>query len=94
MAVSLGRIHSSQKILQFPGLEPTILPLQPRMFLSGIRNMELGLYGTKAVSMFWGLEKISYFSPVDGLQSSNLKMLSVQVKCFAKQKTFETHMLI
>ena len=49
-----------------------ILLLQPRMLLSWIRTRELGLYGTKADSMFWSLEKNSFFSLVDRLQSSKL----------------------
>ena len=33
------------------------------MFLSWIQNTELSIYGTKAVSVFWGPEKNSFFSP-------------------------------
>ena len=62
----------SQKILQFFGLEPAILLLQSKMFLSWIQNTELSIYGTKAVSVFWGPEKNSFFSPVDRYQSPNL----------------------
>ena len=44
-------------------LEPAILLLQPRMFLSWIQNMELSIYGSKAVSVFWGPEKNSFLQP-------------------------------
>ena len=53
-------------------LESAILLLQPRMFLSWIQNMEFSIYGSKAVSVFWGPGKNSFFSPADGHQSPNL----------------------
>ena len=52
-----------EAIFQFPGLEPTILLLCPRMLFSWFRTRELGLYGTKAGSMFWSLGKNSFFKP-------------------------------
>ena len=65
-----GWIHSIIRRLSSSfALEPAILLLQPRMFLSWIQNMELSIYEAKAVSMFWGPEKNSFFSPVDRLQS-------------------------
>ena len=53
-------------------LESTILLLQPRMFFSWIQNMEFSIYGSKAVSVFWGPGKNSFFSPAGGHQSPNL----------------------
>ena len=68
-----GWIHSIIRRLSGSfALESAILLLQPRMFLSWIQNMEFSIYGSKAVSVFWGPGKNSFFSPAGGHQSPNL----------------------
>ena len=60
MGASLEEIHSSQRILQFLDGKPSCLLPCSRMLFSEFRPMELGLYGSKAGSMFWNLGKNSF----------------------------------